>query len=624
MNKLGIHIAFVVSLVVVAAYKVLIKEEPWAIGVTQIFALAVILGAFYAAALNSSKVKEAVTKFFTEGDSPVNIAFFRIVFFGYLTIMMTGGQMLWFSQFPKELQFAPMGSGWLLPYLPVNLTVATVMLYVFKGACFLMLIGFFTRFAAPIAALTGFYVYGIQQFYGSVSHNHHLFWFISMFAVSRCADVLSIDAVIKNFKKADRNQSTAMPDASLPYALPLRFMWILMGICYFFPGFWKLWVSGNAWILGDNMRNHMYVDWVGFDFWLPVIRIDQWPLLCKFSGAFAIFFEICFVFFLFSPVLRYAAFGMGLLFHNMTFLLMNIPFHALQICYTSIVNWERVFQWLGKKLFKEEMVVLYDGSCSFCRRAVGFLQVFDVLGRIRYLDQHGDSSKGVRDQIKVSSEQLMVDMHALIDTKVVKGFDAYRNIAARIPLLWIVYPFLFLGFVQVIGNNIYRNVADHRSCRIPTMKEPEVKTHPSYVLVIALGSFFIAANLFMGFIGKGSGWPFACYPTFSEVAWDRLRTIDCNVVFADGTEKTFPLQTLKKYTGAYKIVGIVNKISAIKDEELRKKKFQMLWTVIERSIPELRSVKTVRFYFLENYTDPAKWKLNPVKTTLALEFDVTN
>lgn len=621
-NKIRLVILYLACLLTVLIYKKLVQVEPWAIGMSQVISLWFFLTCGLVAALRWKWVKDTVKRFFTEVESPVNLAIFRIVFFCYLFIQPYDSQIVNFSTLPKDLQFAPMGMGWLLPHLPINPSLASSAFLVCKIACFMSMIGWMTRLSTIVAAVTGFYVLGIPQFYGNVSHSHHIFWFMVIFAASRCADAISIDAIFKGFKKADRNESAGIPGASIAYTLPLRFFWLLIGICYFFPGFWKLWNSGTEWILGNNMVNHMYYDWMGFDHWLPPIRIDQWPWLCKMSGAYVIFFEMAFIFFLFTPVTRYINIFMGLSFHNATLLLLNIDFFELQICYVSFLRWDRIFSWIGMKIFTNSLVVLYDGSCSFCRRAIAFLQVFDVFGRIEYKDLHSIEAQTVRDQYKLSEADLMHDMHAVSGLQVVKGFTAYRHIVSRVPFLWPILPFLFLAPVQWLGNTIYRNVADHRSCRLPPKGVFVQQRKQSNTVLIIVGIIMILGSFYYGCIGKGSGWPFACYPTFSEIAWDRFRTIECLVVNNDGTEKTIQVQSLKSKLPPYKLVGLISKIFSLKDEQVRKKKFMALWEVFKSMDTELTKARTVRFYFCEHYTIPEKWHMNPVSRTLAYQFDV--
>ncbi len=81
-NKWLINIIFLLSLVGLMAYKHLVTQEPWAIGMTQVGALSVFLALFYAAALNFSAVRTSIVLFFTEKTSPINLAMFGIFFFG--------------------------------------------------------------------------------------------------------------------------------------------------------------------------------------------------------------------------------------------------------------------------------------------------------------------------------------------------------------------------------------------------------------------------------------------------------------------------------------------------------------------------------------------------------------
>jgi predicted DCC family thiol-disulfide oxidoreductase YuxK len=623
LNRFLLTVIWFVSLVGVLAYKVVVHEEPWAIGMTQVIFLGLTLSLLYLTALNGPKIRSILRQFFQEADSPFNIAVFRIAFFSFLLFLPVSQETVWYSSFPKDLQFAPMGMGWLLSWLPINPSLAYAACLLFKAACFLSIIGLWTRGATAVAAILGFYVIGIPNFYGNVAHDHHLFWFLTIFAYSRAGDALSMDALMAGLKKAELNDLST-PQPSKTYAQPLRFIWILMGLCYFFPGFWKFWKSGSAWIVGDNLQRHLYYDWMGFDNWLPVCRIDHYPWLCHIGGTSVILFELAFLFLIFHPLLRYVAFGAGLFFHNMTNFLMKIDFYDLQICYVSFLKWDRIFAWCGQRFFPEPLIVLFDGSCSFCRKAIAVLKVFDIFGRINYLDLHGSESASIIRTKGLEQDDLMKDMHALAGPKILKGFNAYQEISARIPLFWLVRPFLYLPFVQILGDRIYRNVADHRACKlVPKTTSPVTqKETPAARFLIPVALILITGNVIFGFMGKGSGWPFACYPTFSEIPGEIFTTIDCQIIYPDGSEKVLPLQSLKSHTGSYRIVGLVGKILAIKDTQVRQEKFKALWTVLVGANAELKQAKTVRFYFVENHANPDQWASNPIRKNLASEFEI--
>ena len=78
---------------------------------------------------------------------------------------------------------------------------------------------------------------------------------------------------------------------ALAYALPLRFVWVLLGICYFFPGLWKYWYSGLAWAFSDHFKHLAEWKWINMGLemkdgawqgdWQPLFRIDLYPLMYK-------------------------------------------------------------------------------------------------------------------------------------------------------------------------------------------------------------------------------------------------------------------------------------------------------------------------------------------------------
>jgi predicted DCC family thiol-disulfide oxidoreductase YuxK len=63
------------------------------------------------------------------------------------------------------------------------------------------------------------------------------------------------------------------------------------------------------------------------------------------------------------------------------------------------------------------------------------------------------------------------DMHAVTASgKILVGYDAYRAIAARMPLVFWFAPIMALPGVSHVGRRIYRHVADNRgttSCAAP-------------------------------------------------------------------------------------------------------------------------------------------------------------
>ena len=331
---------------------------------------------------------QRIRAFFSTPTHPVNLAIFRIALFGALFIFADAGTTIRASQFPEILKAAPPGWGGLLNILPIDQTSATVIVRIFQISCLLAMVGLFTRVSATLAVISGIYVLGIPQFFGKIDHYHHLLWFTAILAASRCADVLSVDAWLAARRK-NSAEKLQTPQPNVIYSRPLRFVWLLIGVIYFFPGFWKFVIGGLDWALTDNMRYLVYTRWLQLD-WTPVFRGLDHPILYKIGGLGVIIFELLFIFLLFFPRLRKYAIGTGISFHLMTFLLMRINFWTLLISYLAFFDFEKIYQRLvqkqrssvaaisenhGEKRFGKRSVVIVGSFLLIVNSLCGFLLI---------------------------------------------------------------------------------------------------------------------------------------------------------------------------------------------------------------------------------------------------------
>ena len=69
--------------------------------------------------------------------------------------------------------------------------------------------------------------------------------------------------------------------------------------------------------------------------------------------------------------------------------------------------------------------------------------------------------------------QLMVHMHAVRGEHVWQGFEAYRAMAARIPVLWPIWLLHGVWPVNALGRRVYRHVADSRRCEVAAVGRTE-------------------------------------------------------------------------------------------------------------------------------------------------------
>ena len=120
---------------------------------------------------------------------------------------------------------------------------------------------------------------------------------------------------------------------------------------------------------------------------------------------------------------------------------------------------------IGERLYREPAVVLFDGSCSLCRRIVASLRTVDVFGRLTYVNALDEEARRDAGAAALDPDALMREMHVVAGARTWSGFGACRVVAARIPLLWPVWPFLYVWPVPALGRRIYRCIADSRTCR---------------------------------------------------------------------------------------------------------------------------------------------------------------
>jgi predicted DCC family thiol-disulfide oxidoreductase YuxK len=112
-----------------------------------------------------------------------------------------------------------------------------------------------------------------------------------------------------------------------------------------------------------------------------------------------------------------------------------------------------------------QATLLYDGQCPFCIRSVKLAKRLDWFNRLRPAD-----ARTVRDaSIPISPERLMEEMHLITPgtVKIYHGFGAFRWMAWRLPLLWVLVPFLYLPGIPTLGQKIYLWIARNRFQLVP-------------------------------------------------------------------------------------------------------------------------------------------------------------
>jgi len=109
-----------------------------------------------------------------------------------------------------------------------------------------------------------------------------------------------------------------------------------------------------------------------------------------------------------------------------------------------------------------QMVILYDGLCALCIQSVRIIKRLDWRHAFVYTD--------VQDWVTVHARYPQIDHAAAIgamhivrpDGNVYAGYPGVRQIIRQLPLVFWMYPLLYLPGISWLGPKVYGWVAEHR------------------------------------------------------------------------------------------------------------------------------------------------------------------
>jgi hypothetical protein len=284
---------------------------------------------------NKNKLYHYFKSYFFTPQLPYNISILRILFFSYLGFIYSFKFATVFPLIELKTKVSLPFLGWLIHSLPVNSQVYSWFFYAGIASCFFIIIGFKTRFFLLINAVCVFYLIATPNFFGKLWHEQIVIWISWFFMFSKCYDVFSIDSWLKKTPII----------LSSNYTFPVRFIWVQLGVIYFWAGFYKIWDAGFEWALGNSMINQVQLEWLQNYDQLPSIRIDFYPYLLHFGGIIVILFEFFYIYLVFKPSLRWIAACGGLLMHNLIGFFMNISFFTLlQVFYVFYIDFNVFFK----------------------------------------------------------------------------------------------------------------------------------------------------------------------------------------------------------------------------------------------------------------------------------------
>ncbi len=278
------------------------------------------------------EIIKSLRTFFNEPVSVYSIAIFRIGFFGFIIglywYQFQNAAILEIADFKVEpLPY----TSWYLPLLSFNFSFYQTAYYLGIGVALMSCFGIGYRYIAWLNIIFSFYLIGLPMFLGKLFFMQLWFWGSCFLAFAPASDVLSIDALL--FFKGEKKDSQFHPK----YGYAIKFIWLHLGIIYFFSAMGKLNDTGIAWAIGDNMINQMQIEWLTNYYAIPSFRLDHYPIVAQLGGLYIMYIELIFIFLLFNKKTQWVALFGGLSVHWGATYFLHLSMGDMQFMYLSFL-----------------------------------------------------------------------------------------------------------------------------------------------------------------------------------------------------------------------------------------------------------------------------------------------
>jgi predicted DCC family thiol-disulfide oxidoreductase YuxK len=340
--------------------------------------------------------------------------------------------------------FFPLWFIQLVQQSPDAVVIFFVIAFYITWFCFL--IGLFAQISCILMTACCYYFYAINDFHiGTLSWDILLVTLFLMCITPYHGDYFSIDALRRGDTNAFRRKR--------PFFLQ-RLLQLQTASTFFFTGLYKITGQGN-WITGNPVYYLMNYPSVGVT---KHFLLKDWmagnPSFCYVTGLMIVATEMGMPFLLFIPKTRRAAIVLGLCWHVLLVLTLDVPTIFLFLFPAQMmlfIHPQKIIDWIDTKrrinAQSPRAKIIYDGDCGFCRSSIIVVQVMDLWGKFEY----------------VAGPQGLSEMRLeMPDGGSYGGFFAFRRISWMLPMLYPVIPLIYFPGAGVIGPLVYRWVARHR------------------------------------------------------------------------------------------------------------------------------------------------------------------
>ncbi len=354
----------------------------------------------------------------------------------------------------------------------------SILSIVVAGVSLLFVLGLFT----PIATFALFFLVNYFDFnlkMGTLGTSIITITLL-LFLLLNAGSKYSLDAWLhNNFKKSllAKFNRWLYSIFGFPDAIQMKIAFFLVFVLYGIMSFsaLSLHLTDAYWTSGHTSRVLFVNSYLCAHYdlfrWIELNFTNAFSLFSKFSSIGQSLFQ-----FLMIPLI-FTRWGRGFVFlWGMMFFIISELF--LQLSYlpaTELILWLLIF-YRGSP--ERKINILYDDYCNLCKKTITFLSSTDVFRIFTYTPI--SKSPEILAKYELSRVEVQENIHGVFEEKVFVGYDMYYLASKKNQVLWILFPFFFLGKITRIGYWIYSIVAKNRIKYFGTC---EISFYPSDALV---------------------------------------------------------------------------------------------------------------------------------------------
>jgi predicted DCC family thiol-disulfide oxidoreductase YuxK len=327
---------------------------------------------------------------------------------------------------------------------------------------FFFLIGLWSQLSCILMTLACYYFYALNAFQiGTLSFDILMVTLFLMCLVPYHGDYFSLDCLLRGGEDSYRKKR--------PFFMQ-RLLQMQIGFTYFYTGLYKITGSGN-WLTDNPLyyvlnypppgttKYFLFRDWM----------MDK-PELCFAVGLLIIVVELLMVFLLYFHPTRISAIYLGLIFHIVVILTLDVPaifFFLFPFQLLLFINPEQIVDWIEDKRKRNHQspcnILLYDGNCQFCLESLEKIKILDLFESLQYQDLHSveqlESMHPSLNKHRAMSQLHLVEPNG----KIYGGFDVFRKICFLMPMLYPMILIFYFPGMGIVGPIVYRLIAQNRT-----------------------------------------------------------------------------------------------------------------------------------------------------------------